>query len=127
MEHRSRRLWISVVFFSRPVALKFDDKDIQFLFRQVTQVALRQIGAGGRGVQGFRTSSELRVPAAIGASARSLAERTQFYLANSMGAGSMPANSKGSFYTSSGACEDAGRKVLIAVAAAFFRAWRCLP
>jgi hypothetical protein len=44
MEERSRRRWISVICFSRPGALKFGDQDIQFLFRQVTQIALRQVG-----------------------------------------------------------------------------------
>jgi hypothetical protein len=45
MERRPRRRWISVVCFSRPVALKFGDEDLQFFFRQVQQIALGQIGA----------------------------------------------------------------------------------
>ena len=44
MEKRSRWRWISVVCFSRPVALKFGHEEIQFVFRQVTQIALGQIG-----------------------------------------------------------------------------------
>jgi hypothetical protein len=40
-----RRRWISIVRFSRPVALKFGDEDLQFFFRQVQQIALGQIGA----------------------------------------------------------------------------------
>jgi hypothetical protein len=45
MEQRSRWRWIGVVRFSRPVVLKFGDEEIQFLFRQVAQIALRQIGS----------------------------------------------------------------------------------
>jgi hypothetical protein len=45
MEQRPLRRWISVVRFSRPVALKFSDEDFQFFFRQVQQIALGQIGA----------------------------------------------------------------------------------
>jgi hypothetical protein len=45
MEQRSRRRWISIAFFSRPVALEFRDEDFQFFFRQATQIALGQIGA----------------------------------------------------------------------------------
>ena len=45
MEQRSRRRWISIAFFSRPVALEFRDEDFQFFFRQVPQVALGPIGA----------------------------------------------------------------------------------
>ena len=44
MEQRSRGRWIGVVCFSRPVALKFGDEEIQFLFRQFTQIALRHVG-----------------------------------------------------------------------------------
>src|SRR5579871_3251507 len=44
MEQRSRWRWISVVCFARPVALKFGDEAFQFLCRQVTQIALRQVG-----------------------------------------------------------------------------------
>jgi hypothetical protein len=44
MEEWSRWRWISVICFSRPVALKFGDQGVQFLFRQVTQIALRQVG-----------------------------------------------------------------------------------
>ena len=44
MEQRSRRRWISVVCLSRPVVLKFGDEELQFLFRQVAQIALGQIG-----------------------------------------------------------------------------------
>jgi hypothetical protein len=49
MEQRPRRRWISIVCFSRPVALKFGDEDLQFFFRQFQQIALGQIGAAALG------------------------------------------------------------------------------
>jgi hypothetical protein len=45
MEPRSWWRWIGVVGLSRPVALKLDDEAFHFLFREVTQIALRQVGA----------------------------------------------------------------------------------
>jgi hypothetical protein len=72
MEQRSRRCWISIVCLSRPVALKFGDEDIQFYFRQVTQVALGQIRAAvlkpAYSARSFATSSII--------SARDVAMRT---------------------------------------------------
>jgi hypothetical protein len=44
MKQRTQWRWISILCFGCPVALKFGDEDIQFLFRQVAQIALRQIG-----------------------------------------------------------------------------------
>ena len=46
MEQRPRRRWISIVCFSCPLALKFGDENLQFFFRQATQIALGQIRAG---------------------------------------------------------------------------------
>jgi hypothetical protein len=61
MEQRSRGRGIRVVYFSRPVALKFGDEDLHFLFRQVQQIALRQIGAATLkfGVFGEKLSQKL--------------------------------------------------------------------
>ena len=44
MEQRPRWRWISVVGFSRPIALKLDDEAFHFFLRQITQIALRQVG-----------------------------------------------------------------------------------
>jgi hypothetical protein len=63
MEQRPRRRWISVVCFSRPVALEFGDEDLQFFFRQVQQIALGQIGAATLefGIFGEKPSAHYRV------------------------------------------------------------------
>jgi hypothetical protein len=44
MEQKTQWRWISILCFDCPAALKFGDEDIQFLFRQVAQIALGQIG-----------------------------------------------------------------------------------
>jgi hypothetical protein len=75
MEQMPRWCWISVVCFGRFVALKFGDEEFQFVFRQVTQIALRQPGTavlkfGIFGENFAQTARSLEVPHVIGRRAR---------------------------------------------------------
>ena len=54
MEQRPRQRWISVVCFSRSVALKFGAEDLQFFFRQVQQIALGRDRGGRAGIRHIR-------------------------------------------------------------------------
>jgi hypothetical protein len=51
---------VSVALDRRPGALKFGDEDLHFLFRQIPQIALRQIGAALKfGIFGEKLSQKL--------------------------------------------------------------------
>jgi hypothetical protein len=62
MEQRSWWRRIGVLCFSRPVALKFGDEEIQFLFRQVTQIAFEAGRDGGAETRHIRREGLREAP-----------------------------------------------------------------
>jgi hypothetical protein len=60
MEQRFRWLWAGVVFFTRPVTLKFGDEDLHFLFRRIPQIRLECAMSAVRGSGGQFLEDEAR-------------------------------------------------------------------